>query len=108
MQYHLLSDKVLEPTLMEMSQKALQMMSKNRNGFVLMIESGRIDHGHHETKAKLALEETKHFEEVVEYIRSQVDESETLIVVTADHSHTMSISGYPSREFVYGFLMKWL
>lgn len=99
MQYHLLNDKTVEPTLIEMAQKALSMVSKNRKGYVLMVESGRIDHGHHETKAKLALEETKHFDELVEYIRSQVDERETLIVVTADHSHTMTVSGYPISEF---------
>lgn len=83
---------------MEMTQKALQMVKKNPNGYVLLIESGRIDHGHHETRAKLALEETVHFQEVVEFVRTQVDESETLIVVTADHSHTMSISGYPKSK----------
>ena len=80
---------------MEMTQKALQMVSKNPNGFVLMIEGGRIDHGHHDNNAKLALEETVHFHEVVEYVKSKVNESETLIVVTADHSHTLSMSGYP-------------
>jgi alkaline phosphatase len=103
MQYHLLNDNAIEPSLMEMSQKALQMVSKNLKGYVLMIESGRIDHGHHETKAKLALEETKHFEEVVAYIRSQTDETDTLIVVTSDHSHTMSVGGYPISEFIYRF-----
>lgn len=101
MQYHLLNDNSVEPSLIEMTQRALQMVSKNPNGYVLLIESGRIDHGHHETKAKLALDETKHFEEVVEYIRSQVNESETLIVVTPDHSHTMSVSGYPISEFPF-------
>mgnify|MGYP002655293124 CR=1 FL=1 len=95
MQYHLFNDKSVEPTLMEMTQKALQMVSKNSNGYVLMIESGRIDHGHHETRAQLALSETVHFSEVVDFVRSEVDESETLIIVTADHSHTMSVSGYP-------------
>lgn len=98
MQYHLLNDKKIEPTLMEMTQKALQMVSKNPNGYVLLVESGRIDHGHHETRAKLALEETVHFQEVIDHVRSQVDESETLIVVTADHSHTMSVSGYPKSK----------
>lgn len=97
MQYHLLSDKITEPTLMEMTQKALQIVSKNPKGFVLLIESGRIDHGHHETRAKLALEETAHFHEVVNFVRSRVDVSETLVVVTADHSHTMSVGGEAQR-----------
>lgn len=95
MQYHLLNDKTDEPSLLEMTQKALQMVAGNPKGYVLMIESGRIDHGHHENIAKLALEETRHFHEVVDYVRKAVNESETLIVVTSDHSHTMSIGGEP-------------
>lgn len=98
MKYHLLNDKTVEPTLMEMTQKALQMVSKNRNGYVLLIESGRIDHAHHENRAKLALEETAEFHRIVEYVRSYVDLDDTLILVMADHSHTMSISGYPPSE----------
>lgn len=83
---------------MEMTTKALQVLSKHPKGFVLLIESGRIDHGHHEATARLALEETRHFHEVVEYVRSQVNETETLLVVTADHSHTMTIGGYPRSK----------
>lgn len=98
MQYHLFNDKHVEPTLMEMTIKALQMLSKGSKGFVLLVESGRIDHGHHETRARLALEETRHFHEVVEYVRSRVDDKETLVVVTADHSHTMTVSGYPQSK----------
>lgn len=97
MQYRLLNDKNDEPSLIEMTQKALQMVTKNPNGFVLMIESGRIDHGHHETRAKLALDETFQLHNLVEFVRSQVNESDTLIVVTADHSNTMTIGGNPKR-----------
>lgn len=96
MQYHLLNDN--EPTLFEMSKKALQMVSKNPNGFVLMIASGRIDHAHHENRAKLALEEVSHLHDLVEYVKTQIDLSETLIVLTADHSHTMTVSGYPKSK----------
>jgi alkaline phosphatase len=99
MQYHLLNDKSVEPTLMEMTRKALQLVSKNENGYVLLIESGKIDHSHHETKPKLAFEEVVHFQEVVEYVRNHVDIEETLILVTADHSHTLTISGYPTSKF---------
>jgi alkaline phosphatase len=98
MQYHLLNDKTDEPSLLEMTQKALQMVANNPRGYVLMIESGKIDHAHHDNHAKLALEETRHFHEVVDYVRRSVKESETLIVVTSDHSHTMSIGGYPRRK----------
>lgn len=98
MQYHLFNDNNIgvgvQPSLMEMSQKALEMLSANPNGYVILIEGGRIDHGHHENKAKLALEEMAHLHKVVELIRSEIDEEETLMVVTSDHSHSMTINGY--------------
>jgi len=58
---------------------------------------GRIDHGHHETRAKYALEEVISLNEAVERAVSLTDDDDTLIVVTADHSHVMTIGGYPSR-----------
>lgn len=104
MQYHLFNDHDnnigvgVQPSLMEMSQKALEMLSANPKGYVILIESGRIDHGHHENKAKLALEEVAHLHKVVDSIRSVIDEEETLMIVTADHSHSMTINGYAVRK----------
>jgi alkaline phosphatase len=62
-----------------------------------LITGGRIDHAHHDTKAHLALVETVEFAKAVQAATDLTDEEDTLIVVTADHSHTMSISGYPAR-----------
>ncbi|KAL1482710.1 hypothetical protein MTO96_033611 [Rhipicephalus appendiculatus] len=59
--------------------------------------SGRIDHAHHENRAKLVLQETLEFDEAVNETVRVLPENETLIVVTADHSHTMTIAGHPSR-----------
>lgn len=97
MNYHLLRNKIVEPTLIEMTQKALEMMKKNTKGYVLLIEGGRIDHAHHETKPKLAMEETVQFQKAIEIVKAQVNEEDTLILVTADHSHTMTVSGYAVR-----------
>jgi alkaline phosphatase len=58
---------------------------------------GRIDMGHHDTKAHLALDETVEFAKAVQAAVDLTDEKHTLIVVTADHAHTLSISGYPVR-----------
>lgn len=100
MQYHLFNDEnVKQPSLMELSQKALEIVSSNPHGYVLLIESGRIDHAHHENKAKLALEEMVQLHQLVDIIRSEIDEEETLMVVTSDHSHTMTISGYPVSKY---------
>jgi alkaline phosphatase len=62
-----------------------------------LLTGGRIDHAHHDTKAHLALDETVEFAKAVQAATDLTDEEDTLIVVTADHAHTMSISGYPAR-----------
>lgn len=85
------------PSLAEMTGKALDMLSANKDGFFLMVEGGRIDHGHHAGRAELALEEAREFDKAVRLVLDRVDMSETLILVTADHSHTLTISGYPTR-----------
>lgn len=55
---------------------------------------GRIDHGHHDGSAARALHETVEFAKAVDLAQKRTSEQDTLIVVTSDHSHTMSISGY--------------
>ena len=43
-----------QPSLIEMTEKAIQMLSKNEeNGFFLLVEGGRIDHAHHDTYVRL-------------------------------------------------------
>jgi alkaline phosphatase len=61
------------------------------------VEGGRIDHGHHDNKAGYALLETVEFARAVEVALAKVDLDETLILVTADHSHVFTIGGYPVR-----------
>lgn len=63
----------------------------------LFVPGGRIDHGHHDINSKNALEELVGFNEAIEGAISLTDQSDTLIVVTADHSHVFTIGGYPSR-----------
>nr|CAD7434340.1 unnamed protein product [Timema monikensis] len=63
----------------------------------LLSSGGRIDHAHHGTSAKKALDETVQFHEAVRVAAELTDEKDTLIVVTSDHAHVMSYSGYPTR-----------
>ncbi|MFB3104343.1 MAG: alkaline phosphatase, partial [Pseudomonadales bacterium] len=58
---------------------------------------GRIDHGHHAGNAYRALTDTVAFADAVSEAIRLTSPSETLILVTADHSHTLTISGYPKR-----------
>jgi len=86
-----------QPSLAEMTAKAIELLSKNGNGYFLMVEGGRIDHALHGTNAKKALEDTIAFDDAIKRALSLVDLSNTLIVVTADHDHTMTINGYSHR-----------
>lgn len=96
MAYKLENDES-NPTLKEMTIAAIELVKKNPKGFVLFIEGGRIDHGHHDNEARHALEETVQFSEAIQAATEMTDEKDTLIVVTSDHAHTMSLSGYSSR-----------
>jgi alkaline phosphatase len=92
-----LADKGGEPSLMELTTKAIDILSKNKKGFFLMVEGGRIDHAHHAGNAYRALVETIEFSHAVRAAQLKTDPRDTLIIVTADHSHTLTISGYPKR-----------
>lgn len=95
-----------EPSLTEMTEKAIAMVDRDpkgkgaedgTSGFALVVESGRIDHAHHGTNAYRALTETIEFSNAIRRAVELVDLRETQIVVTADHGHTLTISGYPER-----------
>lgn len=97
MSYNLDADRMKEPSLEEMTVAAVNILSEGDAGFVLFVEGGRIDHGHHDSLAHKALDETVEFSKAVQAAVDLTDTSDTLIVATADHSHTMSISGYSNR-----------
>jgi alkaline phosphatase len=86
-----------EPTLTDMTAQAIARLKSNPNGFYLMVEGGRIDHAHHGGQAGYALEETVEFARAVQWAVDNTDPAETLIMVTADHSHVLTIAGYPQR-----------
>ncbi|MGY6637511.1 MAG: alkaline phosphatase [Erythrobacter sp.] len=86
-----------EPTLTEMTAAALARLKAHSGGYYLMVEGGRIDHAHHEGRAGYALEETVEMARAVQYAVDNTDPADTLIMVTADHSHVFTIAGYPQR-----------
>ena len=88
-----------EPSLSDMTGKALDVLSRNDKGFFLMVEGGRIDHALHGTNAKRALEDTLAFDRAIETAMAYMEKKDpglknTLIVVTADHDHNMVFNGY--------------
>jgi alkaline phosphatase len=76
-----------EPTIAEMTQKAIELLSKNDDGFFLMVEGGRIDHAAHANDAAGVVAETLAFDKALgvalDFAKSNLN---TLVVVTADHS----------------------
>jgi len=90
-------DQAGEPSLTAMTEVAIRMLTQKDKPYFLMIEGGRIDHGHHAGYAKLALTETVEFSNAIDKALAMVDLNETLILVTADHAHTMTFSGYAQR-----------
>jgi alkaline phosphatase len=90
-------DKAGEPSLTEMTVKAIDILAQNKQGYFLLVEGGRIDHGHHNGNAFRALTETIELSNAVRTALAKVNLDETLIVVTADHSHTLTMQGYALR-----------
>ncbi|XP_037534502.1 alkaline phosphatase, tissue-nonspecific isozyme [Nematolebias whitei] len=97
MSYDLERNTDSEPSLTEMVDVAIKVLRKNQNGFYLLVEGGRIDHGHHEGKAKQALHEAVEMDRAIGRADLLTSTHDTLTVVTADHSHVFSFGGYTYR-----------
>lgn len=76
----------IQPSLAEMTQKALDVLSKDEDGFFLMIEGGQIDWAAHSNDAGQMLHELLKFDESVQAVYDWVkDREDTLVIITADH-----------------------
>lgn len=53
MKFNLDADHDTEPTLSEMTKAAIEILKSNKNGYVLFVEGGRIDHAHHQNLGML-------------------------------------------------------
>jgi alkaline phosphatase len=80
-----------------MTEAAIKRLQQDEDGFVLMVEGGRIDHAHHEGNAARSLEDYVAFDAAIKKALELTSRDDTLIVATADHSHTFAITGYPKR-----------
>ncbi|XP_053649511.2 alkaline phosphatase isoform X3 [Cherax quadricarinatus] len=85
------------PSLKEKTLAAIRILKKSSRGFFLLVENDLLDKGLHDNKPRRGLEELLQMEEAVEAALQEVDLEDTLVVVTADHSHTMAMAGYPPR-----------
>ncbi|MFM5519930.1 alkaline phosphatase [Aeromonas jandaei] len=91
-----------EPSLAQMTLAAIKLLKEKKQGYFLMVEGGRIDHALHDTNAKRALQDTLAFDNAIKATLDEVKKTDpelknTLIVVTADHDHTLVLNGYAKR-----------
>jgi len=95
------SDVGGEPALHELTARSIDLLEgacgRGRRGYFLMVESGRIDHAHHAGNAWRALTDAEELDRAIGEAVARVDLRETLILVTADHSHVFTMAGYPLR-----------
>jgi len=88
-------DRTGEPSLAEMTRTAIEFLSaRSEKGFFLMVEGGRVDHANHANNAHRMLTDGVAFADAVRIADEMTDDAETLIVVTADHSHVLTLAGY--------------
>jgi alkaline phosphatase len=80
------ADNCIQPSLGEMTKKALNLLSRDDDGFFLMIEGGQIDWAGHNNDAGDLLHEMLKFDEAVQAVYDWVkNRNDTLVVITADH-----------------------
>lgn len=88
-----------QPGLVEMTQVALGQLSKNPEGFFLMVEAASVDKMSHPLDWDRAVIETIEFDKAIAVAREFAEKNpDTLIVVTGDHTHGVGIIGTVDDE----------
>lgn len=90
-------DRTGEPTLAEMTEAAIDFLANNSTGYYLEIEGGRIDHANHDGNGHRTLTDGAAFAKAVAKAMEMTDSEDTLIIVTADHGHSIAMNGYCGR-----------
>jgi alkaline phosphatase len=92
-------DTAGEPSLAEMTAKSIDILQQRsgNKGYFLMVEGGRVDHAHHAGNAARALADAIALSDAVRAATRKSNPEDTLVIVTADHSHTFTVAGYPDR-----------
>ena len=92
------------PSLAELTQKAIDILSKSNHGFVLMVEGGQIDWASHANDASNSILDTIGLDNAVQIAKNFATKNpETLLIVTGDHetggmSVSLTSSGFPDED----------
>jgi alkaline phosphatase len=86
-----------EPSLAEMTTLAIEMLRRDPDGFVLLVEAGRIDHAYHAVDLHRAVTEGIALNDAVRAAAAMTDAEDTLIIVTSDHTDPLRPWGHGPR-----------
>jgi len=86
-----------EPSLVDMTKKAIEFLSQNEDGYYLEIEAGRVDHANHAGNFARTAKDGMIWTEAVAVADEMTNDEDTLIIVTADHEHAIAFNGYCGR-----------
>ncbi|EKB50732.1 alkaline phosphatase [Cecembia lonarensis] len=91
------------PSLPEMTQKAIDIMSKNPQGFVLQVEGGKVDWAAHGNDGPALLYDQVDFDEAVKIAMAfALNNDDTLVIITTDHGNSnpgLFYSGQANKNF---------
>lgn len=96
-EYDRVTERSDQPSLADMTKAAIELLQAKGKGYFLVVEGGRIDHAHHSGNAFRALTDTVAMADAIAVADRLTSAEDTLVLVTADHAHTMSFVGYPQR-----------
>jgi alkaline phosphatase len=100
MSYEIDRDTLTEPSLTEMTRRALALLAPNRRGFFIMIEGSRVDHAAHQNDAATHVREVLAYDEAVaaalEFARR---DGHTLVISVSDHEcGGLSVGAWSERD----------
>ncbi len=89
-----------QPYLWDMTQKAIETLDKNPNGYFLMVEAGMIDKFEHPLDWQRGVWDTLELDKTVALAKKyQETHPDVLVLVTADHAHSIStFAGYDNTK----------
>lgn len=86
MEYEIDRDPSVEPTLAEMTQKAIDLLSQQKEGFFLMVEGSKVDWAAHDNDAKAAILDFLAFNDAVQVAMDFArKDGNTVVLVLPDH-----------------------